>query len=324
MASSQTPSPHLKAPSSLADVRSRWKATCGWRCRAAKRWRGDPDPLHRPRPPRRSAARDAGRNRSPAAGSPGARTRPLEEDDRQHPVAVESSLSHLSDAPALPPHGTALSANWAELYGKLTELRLHHGLSRFIRIASFRGIAPEQVDDAFLQEVLRSVKTINWGRDTLPFWRKTVMLWNEAIDSVPGWPPQRLTPPPESPRTRHLRLDDLPATFRQDLAAYLNWASGVDRFADDAPTTPLKASTLRQRQEHLRLAASTLATCLGSPLQVERLAMLVMPANMRAILSRYLAATEDQQPTTFIRRLAVTLPPLPATGSRYRRRSWRS
>ena len=308
MASSQTPSPHLKAPSSLADVEVALEGDL------------------RLEVPRRKAFGGAIRTLCTVLGRPAAALpATLAEIDRllrEVPAPVrgrskktiantrsrlKAALLHLSDAPALPPHGTALSANWAELYGKLTELRLHHGLSRFIRIASFRGIAPEQVDDAFLQEVLRSVKTINWGRDTLPFWRKTVMLWNEAIDSVPGWPPQRLTPPPESPRTRHLRLDDLPATFRQDLAAYLNWASGVDRFADDAPTTPLKASTLRQRQEHLRLAASTLATCLGSPLQVERLAMLVMPANMRAILSRYLAATEDQQPTTFIRSLAVTL-----------------
>ena len=100
---------------------------------------------------------------------------------------------------------------------------------------------------------------------------------------------------------------ELPASFRKDLEAYLSWASGADRLADDAPTTPLKASTLRQRREHLRLAASTLALCLGSPDQVEHLATLVAPANMRAILSRYLAATADNQPTTFIRGLAITL-----------------
>ena len=96
-------------------------------------------------------------------------------------------------------------------------------------------------------------------------------------------------------------------SFRKDLEAYLSWASGADRLADDAPTTPLKASTLRQRREHLRLAASTLALCLGSPDQVEHLATLVAPANMRAILTRYLAATADNQPTTFIRGLAITM-----------------
>ena len=220
---------------------------------------------------------------------------------------LKAALLHLSDAPALPPHGTPLSANWARLYGELAELRLRHGLSRLVRVASFRGIAPEQVDDVFLQDVLRSIQTVNWGRDTLPFWRTTVAVWNEAVDSVPGWPSQRLTPPPDSKRPRHLSLSELPESFRKDLEAYLTWASGADRLADDAPTTPLKASTLRQRREHLRLAASTLALCLGSPDQVEHLATLVAPANMRAILTRYLAATANNQPTTFIRSLAITM-----------------
>jgi integrase len=220
---------------------------------------------------------------------------------------LKAALLHLSDAPALPPHGTPLSEDWARLYRELVDLRLRHGLSRIIRIASFRGFPPEGVDDAFLQSVLETINAINWGRNTQAFWRKTVAVWNEAVDSIPGWPSQRLTPPPDSKRPRHLSLNELPESFRKDLEAYLSWASGADRLADDAPTTPLKTSTLRQRREHLRLAASTLALCLGSPDQVEQLATLVAPANMRAILTRYLAATADNQPTTFIRGLAITL-----------------
>ena len=220
---------------------------------------------------------------------------------------LKAALLHVYDAPKLPPHGTPLNSAWALLYDGVDDLRLRHGLSRLVRIASFRGVPPQAVDDAFLQDVLRGLSKVNWGRDTLPFWRKTVALWNEAAASVTGWPQQRLTPPPAVQRQRHLSLAQLPASFRQDLESYLTWASGVDRLADDAPTTPLKASTLRQRREHLRLAASTLAACLGSPDPVESLATLVLPANMRAILSRYLKATEDNQPTTFIRSLAVTL-----------------
>jgi integrase len=220
---------------------------------------------------------------------------------------LKAALLHATDAPLLPPHGTPLEGRWATLYDQLTDLRLRNGLSRIIRIASFRGVEPEAVDDEFLQEVLAAISKVNWGRDTLPFWRKTAAIWNEAVGSIAGWPPQRLTPPPEATRTRHLSLDQLPLSFRQDLDAYSQWASGADRLADDAPATPLKASTLRQRREHLRLAASTLATALGDAHHIERLATLVIPGNMRSILSAYLAATNDQRPTAFIRSLAITL-----------------
>ncbi|MBK6599924.1 MAG: hypothetical protein IPG25_19365 [Proteobacteria bacterium] len=147
------------------------------------------------------------------------------------------------------------------------------------------------------------------GAQHAAFWRTTVAVWNEAADPLPGWPQQRLTPPPDLEATASSDARGVaPASFRKDLEAYLSWAGGADRLADDAPTIPLKVSTLRQRREHLRLAASTLALCLGSSDHVEHLATLVAPANMRAILTRYLAATADNQPTTFIRGLAITLP----------------
>lgn len=220
---------------------------------------------------------------------------------------LKAALLHANDAPALPPHGTPLNERWAALYGLLTDLRLRNGLSRLIRIASFRGVDPKDVDDAFLKDVLAAISKINWGRDTLPFWRKTVAIWNEAAGSIAGWPPQRLTPPPEKARTRHLSFDQLPESFSKDLDAYSQWASGADRFADDGPTTPLKPSTLRQRRESLRLAASTLALQLGDTNKVDSLATLVVPTHTKAILSTYISATVDNRPTAFIRTLSITL-----------------
>jgi integrase len=308
MAASQTPSLRQGAPSSLADVQAALDADQRLQAARRKSYSGAVRTvcavLGRPAEALPATMIEIDRLLREVPAPVRGRSKKTIANTRSR---LKAALLHLADAPALPPHGTPLSANWARLYGELTELRLRHGLSRIIRIASFRGIPPEGVDDAFLQSVLQTINAINWGRNTQSFWRTTVAVWNEAVDSIPGWPPQRLTPPPDSKRPRHLSLEELPASFRKDLEAYLSWAGGADRLADNAPTTPLKASTLRQRREHLRLAASTLALCLGSPDQVEHLATLVAPANMRAILTRYLAATADNQPTTFIRSLAITL-----------------
>jgi hypothetical protein len=109
---------------------------------------------------------------------------------------LKAALLHLADGPRLPPHGTPLTPDWQELVDRLTDARMRNGLSRLIRIASYRGVPPSKISDDFLQDVLRGRQQINWGRNTMPFWRKTTALWNEAVSTVSGWPQVRLTPPP--------------------------------------------------------------------------------------------------------------------------------
>ena len=219
---------------------------------------------------------------------------------------LKAALLHVANAPAMPPHGTPLSPEWAALYDRLTDTRLRNGLSRLVRIASFRGVRPAEVNDEFLQSVLQDLNAINWGRTTKPFWRQAATLWNEASLTVPGWPSNPLTPP-ASERARHLSLAELPESFRNDLEAYLAWASSIDLMAEGAPRRPLRASTVRQRRDYLRLAASMLAAHFGDSARVIDLAYLTAPDHVRAILSRYLSDTPDGKPTTFIRSLAMTL-----------------
>jgi integrase len=219
---------------------------------------------------------------------------------------LKAALLHVSDTPKLPPPGTPLSPAWNALYQRLTDLRLRNGLSRLVRTASARDVEPKDIDDCFLQELLRTVAAVNWGRDTLPYWRRTAALWNEAVASVPGWPQQQLASPPETTEARHLTLDELPASYCQDLESYLVWAQGNDPLADNGPATPLKASTLRLRREQLRLAASALAASLGGADKVKDLSTLVEPPNARAILNWYLRRAGGK-PTAFIRAIATTL-----------------
>ncbi len=115
---------------------------------------------------------------------------------------LKAALRVGQSASKMPPHGTILTPAWRALHVQLIDLRMRHGLSRLVRVASFRGIAPDQVDDPFVREVVDDVSRVNWGRDGLPFWRRTVALWNEAAATIAGWPQVALTPP--APPTRHL------------------------------------------------------------------------------------------------------------------------
>lgn len=219
---------------------------------------------------------------------------------------LKAALIHSSDVRKLPPHGTALNAAWSALYQDISDLRLRNGLSRLIRIASFWGVPPNEVNDAFLHQALEVVSQINWGRDTKPFWRSTVQVWNEAAETLPHWPQTRLTPPPEVSKTKHLALNDFPVSFQRDVDEYLAWACGRDPLADDGPDRLIKDSTARLRSEQLRLAASTLASILGSPERIQSLRDLVVPKHARSILTRYLDQAHGEY-TAFIRGLALTL-----------------
>lgn len=206
-----------------------------------------------------------------------------------------------------PPRGAPLTDSWAALEARLTNPSLRKGLSRLIRYASWRRIEPAAVDDAVLAATAEMVRKVNWGRDVQPFLRQTVSRWNEAAETVPGWPRTRLTSAEQPPRARRLALDVLPTSFREDVDRYLDWLSGRDRLADDGPARPAAPATLRIRREHLRLAASRLAEHLGTPERVTSLALLVEPANVRAILDRYLSDSEERRLTSFLEGLAATL-----------------
>jgi integrase len=220
---------------------------------------------------------------------------------------LKAALLYCADAPMLPPHGTPLTSAWAALHEPLGDLRLRNGLSRFVRIVSYRGLAPVDVDDALLAEVVRDVEQVNGDRAARLFWRRTATLWNEAVAQVEGWPQVTLKPPPVSESRPHLQLAAFPESFVREVDAYLQWAGGADPLDANAPEHVLKPATLRLRREQLRLAGSALARALGGPEHLLSLATLVEPVNAKHILHAYVPADKTVGSSAFVRGLAMTL-----------------
>ena len=201
---------------------------------------------------------------------------------------AKAALLRYADGPGLPPRGTPLHPEWQALADSLPDLRLRNGLSRFMRIASFHAIPPEEIDDATVDRINELAGAVNWGRDVKSFRTQVTRLWNEAVDAVPGWPARKLTAPAPRMREAHLALSAFPASLQRDLAAYLSWAGGDNPLARDAPAHPLKASTLRLREHQLRIAASTLATQLGGTSSVTSLEVPVKPEHVKQVLTSFL------------------------------------
>ena len=85
-------------------------------------------------------------------------------------------------------------------------------------------------------------------------------IWNEAGEKVDGWPGRKLSRISFKAASENLGWDDLPEALRIEAEAYLKLRAEPDLFETDPdlPKRPLAASTIRQQQEHIRLAVSVL------------------------------------------------------------------
>lgn len=221
---------------------------------------------------------------------------------------LKAALRWCSGGPAFARRGAPLSQSWRALRESLPTPRLRAGLSRLIRIASDAGVAPEQVDDEFVERVAREVEESGSGRGGVAYRRQVAACWNEASATLAGWPRATLTVPPGAvARPARLPLEAFPASFQRDVERYLAWAAESGRLARDGAPRRLAPGTVRQRREHLRLAAAALARRLGYTRRVISLAVLVEPVNFKLVVAEYLERAEGGRPGAFVLGLAVTL-----------------
>ena len=218
---------------------------------------------------------------------------------------LKAGLLHLSSARPVVPRGSPLTGDWADLYGRLPDRRLRHGLSRLMRVACHEGLRPDQITDAFVDVLVDSYRSASWAGKPLHFHRTTVKLWNEAVAKIPGWP-QRMLTAPATRRPTQLPFSAFPPAFVAEVDAYLEWLSGADHFAVSGPANPCKPATIALRRTTLRLAASTLAQATGGPAEMRSLSVLVEPENVKTILNAYRSRAGNCN-TTFMRNVAVTL-----------------
>src|SRR3954453_14505782 len=119
-------------------------------------------------------------------------------------------------APVLAParSRTKLTGAWQVLEQQLP-VRERCQLSRFLRYAQGMGWQPDAIGEeqalGFAAYVTDEAMLVEAGKVV----RITRAAWNRAVDTVPGWPRQRLEPVPPKRTPYWLREDQLPATLRE-------------------------------------------------------------------------------------------------------------
>ena len=182
--------------------------------------------------------------------------------------------------------------------------RMKSGLSRLISFCEINSIPPAAVSDAVSDRFRAHVEAntnVPTPHDTH---RLTCRLWNQAVDTVPGWSPIRLSVPYHRRPRRSVPISSFPANLQEELARYLEWLDGGDLFSDDAAEKRLAASTVRQRGVELGLALSALVASGRDPASITALACLVEPTAFTSILRHYV---KDGKPRPFAHNIAQTL-----------------
>ena len=190
-------------------------------------------------------------------------------------------------APFLAParSGTQLTGPWQVLAQQLP-VREGRQLSRFLRYAQAMGLAPDAIGEEQARQFEAYVTDEAMLVDAGKIIRITRAAWNRAVETVPGWPQQRLEPVPPKRTPYWLREDQLPASLREQITGYLASLGQPDPFLGPSRKA-LAPGTVDQH----RIVCITLASALvGSGVPVERLtslAVLVRPDHLERAL-RYL------------------------------------
>lgn len=152
-----------------------------------------------------------------------------------------------------------LSEEWAALYQQLPHRGHQAGLGRFIGYLSDHGVRPHEVCDGHLERFRDELEASSLRGRPSGIVGGAIRVWNIAVDTVPGWPQQRLTTASVERGSGYvLSLEDFPPGFQQSLRDYISFLTDPPDDDIEAPPKGLRPNTLKLREFQFRQMASAL------------------------------------------------------------------
>jgi integrase len=128
--------------------------------------------------------------------------------------------------------------------------------SGLMHFCSARGIPPEAVDqptfEAFREDLAQTLR-----KDPAEAYRETVVAWNKAVDTVPGWPGFKAVRPSRR-KTWTLPWSEFPL-LHPGREVWLQQLANRDPVDDGPRSQELRPSTIKSMDTMLRESASALA-----------------------------------------------------------------
>jgi integrase len=165
----------------------------------------------------------------------------------------------------LPARGAPLNDDWRPLRKKIADLSRRAKLSGLLRYCSVKGVAPEAVNEAIVDDYMRYRGETTALAVDIKARRVIARAWN-ACRNIEGWPQQCLIEPPLKGNTEWPRREDFPAPLQEAIEKYLTSLSKPRRGIDKKRLGACKASTIQTRKTELFSLAKK-AVKLGTPIE---------------------------------------------------------
>jgi hypothetical protein len=165
-----------------------------------------------------------------------------------HKANVRAALNWFAKEENIPLRGAPLSAAWVKLNQGISSYRTRANLSSLMRYSSASGIDPEEVKEGVLDACMDYRAATTALKADSAARRRIARAWNDCVDTVPGWPSQRLIEPRPKASLRGPAWDEFPAGLRRDIEAYLASLASVRRDAGGRRRAPCKPKTIEVRR----------------------------------------------------------------------------
>jgi integrase len=183
--------------------------------------------------------------------------------------------------------------------------QLHSGLSRFARFCASLSVPPSEVNDETFSRYRVELETNSVVRRPRKTHTNAILCWNRAC-ALPGWEGAPVAPLARGRIAQRVDLAMLPATFREDLDAYLDWCTCTSPLDDDARSKALRPATIISRRSSIHSAVDGAVRSGVEPHCIHSLASLVQEDVFKLVL-RHFYKLADGKPNANTRAVAVAL-----------------
>jgi site-specific recombinase XerD len=199
---------------------------------------------------------------------------------------VKAALRWFSKEHDFSPRGAPLTPAWAALRDNIDDYGRKARLSGFMRYCSGRGIAPEAVDEAALDDYFAYRKQTTSLATSSAARRSVARAWNASNEVSANWPRQRLIEP-SLQATEGPAWEDFPEGLRRDVDEYLAGLQKIRKGSNGKRYRPCSPKTIRTRRAEL-VAFARKAVKVGIPIgRLISLAALVHPLVVEQVIDAY-------------------------------------
>lgn len=206
---------------------------------------------------------------------------------------VKAALRWVGKEHEVPPRGAPLTAAWGALRDAVGDYGRKARLSGFMRYCSGRGIEPDAVDEAVLDDYFTYRKQTTSLATNGAARRSVARTWNTCADANANWPRQKFNEPP-LPVAEGPAWENFPEGLRQDLEGYFVYLQQVRKGPNGKRYRPCSPKTIKTRRAEL-IAFARKAVKVGIRIDnLISLAALVHPTVVEEVIEAYWKEDGDE------------------------------